>query len=154
MSWVCVCACSVSGLGHGFHLQITPITPAARDKSLWFPGKIGRESVRAFSANYISMQLKHRMVSQGSVPEGRFVLFYCNSKRAKTLLFSAVAFRDGMNYTSLAIFVIYEQNKTGTNNKNIQLSYLHGIHTTPLSLRCVCAKLLRENGLSGSRLEI
>lgn len=94
------------------------------------------------------------MVSQGSVPEGRFVLFYCNSKRAKTLLFSAVAFRDGMNYTSLAIFVIYEQNKTGTNNKNIQLSYLHGIHTTPLSLRCVCAKLLRENGLSGSRLEI
>ena len=40
------------------------------------------------------------------------------AKRAKTLLLSAVAFRDGMNYTSLALFVIYEQNKTGTNNNN------------------------------------
>ena len=81
------------------------------------------------------------------------------AKRAKTLLLSAVAFRDGMNSTSLALFVIYEQNKTGTNNnnnnnKNIQLSYLHGFHTAPLSLRCVYAKLLRENGLSVSRLAI
>ena len=66
-------------LGHGFHLRINPKSPAARDNSLWCPGKIGRKSVRDFSANYISMQLKHRMVSQGSVPEGRFVLFYCNS---------------------------------------------------------------------------
>ena len=40
------------------------------------------------------------------------------AKRAKTLLLSAVAFRDGMNYTSLALFVIYEQNKTGTNINN------------------------------------
>ena len=40
------------------------------------------------------------------------------AKRAKTLLLPAVAFRDGMNYTSLALFVIYEQNKTGTNNNN------------------------------------
>ena len=39
MSWVCVCACSVSGLGHGFHLQITPITPAARDKKPLVPRK-------------------------------------------------------------------------------------------------------------------
>ena len=59
-----------------------------------------------------------------------------------------------MNYASLALFDTYEQNKTGTNNKNIELSYLHGIHTAPLSLRCVYAKLLRENGLSVSRLAI
>lgn len=32
-------------------------------------------------------------------------------KRAKTLLLSAVAFRDGMNYTSLALFVIYDHKK-------------------------------------------
>ena len=69
------------------------------------------------------------------------------AKRAKTLLLSAVAFRDGMNYTSLALFVIYEQNKTGTNNNNNKkLSYLHGIHTAPLSLRCVHAKLPGESG--------
>ena len=33
------------------------------------------------------------------------------AKRAKTLLLSAVAFRDGMNYTSLALFIIYEHKK-------------------------------------------
>lgn len=76
------------------------------------------------------------------------------AKTAKTLLLPAVAFRDGRTYPSLALFVTYEQNKTGTNNKNIQLSYLHGIHTAPLSLKCVHAKLLRENGLSVSRLAI
>lgn len=56
-----------------------PKSPAARDKSLWCPRKIGRKSAREFSTNYILMPLKHRMVSQDSVTEGRFVLFYCNS---------------------------------------------------------------------------
>lgn len=68
------------------------------------------------------------------------------AKTAKTQLLPAVAFRDGRTYPCLALFVTYEQNKTGTNNKNIQLSYLHGIHTAPLSLRCVHAKLPGESG--------
>ena len=43
------------------------------------------------------------------------------AKRAKTLLLSAVAFRDGMNYTSLALFVFFSflrAKQSGTNNNN------------------------------------
>ena len=37
--------------------RLPRLPPPHAIKSLWFPGKIGRESVRDFSANYISMQL-------------------------------------------------------------------------------------------------